>query len=261
MRFIVVAMTARAGKVLVGLGLPVLGLGIYILWYAVAKGSYYDEEAALHAQLIGGAGALLLSIGLGRLVHWAAGVATLVVAAGVTVWLLSAKSDEVAAGERQSADLQAMAERFWPVCATGAGVADAAAHAPDTPGPRRMVIFTKQSDGDHYPWMGERGSGWFPATASDTQLVGCATLETKMLDVCKYMGGDGERLVSRNQYIYHLAVHAARTGTKLGETSVAGGEPSPCPAQMSIGLGESGDISGSFPPDDDVLEFFRGYAE
>ena len=251
-------MTRGAGKVLLGLGVPVAGFGGYLLWYAAGR-SYFEPALAQQGGGVLLLGTVMLAVGLGKLTKLAVGLGVGVAIAGVAVYVYqgaSSRADASASVQRRRA---ALAAQLWPVCDKGTPVAGAAAYDPAVAGLHPIMVFTKASDGDHY----ERDTepGWLPRDLASVQLVGCTEVTREHVAGCTYTGaGSGDRLVSRYQYKATMKVYAARTGELLGEAAAAGSEAPPCPDTKTFGAGGFDDITGSYPSDSDVLGFFAKHA-
>jgi hypothetical protein len=264
----------RPGKglaiTLLVLGVVGAGLGAYILQYATRFGAIRDDEL-LQSVGIGGAGIVLLALGLQRLLRgragWLAAAATLLVLGGAMAAMVVRAQGQGDAYRAGIAAQQALFERMKVVCDGGPGV-DASA-VPEAaaydraPGLHPAVFFTTYTDYETRGWAGrDPPMAWRAKSVEQVQLVVCATLTKDTLENCDYSVGASTRMLSRLRYVEEAVIYEARTRTELARTRIEGGEPPACPETMSFEEHETmKDWAGSYPSDAPILELARPWIE
>jgi len=250
--------TSRAGKILVAVGLPPTLLGAYIIWWSAGRG-WFKLTDATHGILIGGAGLVMLSIGLARVVRPLAGALAFVVLGGLAAFVLYRGASQHAAREQGYEDRKAVMEAVFPAC-TGTPVAAAAVRA--ATGPRTAVVINIGSDGRHYEWAANDDK-WFPSSVETTQIVACFTTDKQLVSSCGYDTSKGPVSVPIYQYVITGKIYEAKTAKLLGEKTFAGGRPSTeCAASIQFREGSGpGSREGGMPDDREQLAFVRGFVE
>ena len=251
-------MTPRAGKILVAVGLPPTLLGAYIIWWSAGRGWFRISDAT-HGILIGGAGLILLSIGLARVVKPMAGALAFLVLGGLAAFVLYRGASRHAATERGYEDRKAVMEAVFPAC-RGTPVAGAAPRS--AAGPRKTIVINISSDGRHYEWAANDDT-WRPSSLEATQLVACFTTDKRLINSCSYDTSKGPVSVPIYQYVITGKVYEARTAKLLGEKTFTGSQPD-TECASSIQFRESsgpGSRDGSMPDDKEQLAFVRGFVE
>lgn len=264
----------RPGKglalTLLVLGVAGVGLGGYILQYATRRSAFVEDDV-FTALAIGGAGIVLLALGLQRLLRgragWLAAAATVLVLGGATTAVVlraQAAGDEYMDG---LAARSAVLDRLQTVCTAGAGRPGApvpeAAPYDRSPGLHPAAFFTTYSDGMTQGWAGEHPpASWRAARVEQAQVVVCNTQQKEVLETCSYTTTRGTSLVARVRYVQEVVLYEARTRTELARTRFEGSEPGPCPETMSFGQYESTkDWAGSYPGQQPILDFARPWIE
>ena len=246
------------------LGLAGTGLGSYILWYAT-RFSWVRDDEVMQALLIGGAGLVLLALGVQRLLRgvkgWIAGGATLLVPAAIAIFVVLGAQRRSADADAQTAALVAAYDRLMTVC-SGTAVPEAAAYD-RAPGLHPTAFFTTPSEGKTYGWLGDSPPrAWRPTKVDQAQLVACNKTVKDTLEGCSYTTSGGDRFVSRVRYVQELVLFEARTATELTRGRIAGSEPAPCPETTTFGQYDTfKDISGSLPGDDALIGLVQGWIE
>ena len=251
-------MTTKAGKVLLAVGVPPTLLGAYIIWWSAGRGWFRITDAT-QGILIGGAGLIMLSIGLAKVVRPLVGAITFVVLGGVAGFVLYRAASKHAAMEQHYEDRKAVMEAVFPAC-TGKAVPAAAARS--TAGPRKIVVINIGSDGRHYEWAANDDK-WLPSSVAAAELVACFTTDKQLIDACGYDTSKGPVSVPIYQYVITGKVYEARTGTLLGEKTFTGSRPdTACAESIQFREGSGpGSREGSMPDDKEQLAFVRGFVE
>jgi hypothetical protein len=249
--------TSKAGKILVAVGVPPALLGAYIIWYAAGRG-WFKVEDATHGILIGGAGLILLSIGLAKAVKPLVGALAFVVLGGLAAFVLYRGASKQAAREQGYEDRKAVMEAVFPAC-EGKAVTGAAARS--DAGPRPTVVINISSDGRHYEWAAN--DTWRPSSLETAQLVACFTTDKQLINSCSYDTSKGPVSVPIYQYVITGKVYEAKTAKLLGEKTFTGSRPSEeCAASITFREGSGpGSREGSMPDDKEQLAFVRGFVE
>jgi len=250
--------TSKAAKVLIAVGVPPTLLGAYIIWWSAGRGWFRITDAT-HGILIGGAGLILLSIGLAKVVRPVAGAITFVVLGGLAAFVLYRGASKQAAMEQGYEDRKAVMEAVFPACS---GKAVAAAAARSTAGPRKTVVINIGSDGRHYEWAANDDK-WLPSSVEAVQLVACFTTDKQLISSCGYDTAKGPVSVPIYQYVITGKVYEAKTAKLLGEKTFTGSKPdTTCAESIQFREGSGpGSREGSIPDDKEQLAFVRGFAE
>ena len=251
-------MTTKAGKILVAVGLPPTLLGAYIIWWSAGRGWFRITDAT-HGILIGGAGLIMLSIGLAKVVKPLAGAIAFVVLGGLAAFVLYRGASKQAALEQGYEDRKAVMEAVFPACS---GKAVAAAAARTTASPRKTVVINIGSDGNHYEWSANDDK-WLPSSVETTELVACFTTDKQLVSSCGYDTSRGPVSVPIYQYVITGKVYEAKSGKLLGDKTFTGSKPdTACAESISFREGSGpGSREGSMPDDKEQLAWVRTFAE
>lgn len=128
--------------------------------------------------------------------------------------------------------LQALAP-LRQLCTDGAGLATAAAYAPEA-GPGRVVVFVSTTldldgRGTYYNRSEDYPADWQAAAPEEAGLVACVQMRTVVVEACDYtLTGGAQATLQRAQAVAAIRLYAARTGTVVGEDQLLGAEPRAC---------------------------------
>jgi hypothetical protein len=248
------------------LGVAGTGLSAHSLWDATPFSSLRSGDM-MQAAAIGGAGLLLLGLGVQRLLRglrgWiAAGAIVVVPAALATVVTIRATAAAEATAAAYAVG-EAMFRRFEPVCTGMKAIPEAAAYD-RAPGAHPTVFFTTVSTGATYDWVPDTagGASWTPAPVEQTQLVVCITTEKQLVGGCSYETAEGNRYLNRVRYVGTIVLYEAKTRAVVAQGRIDGSEPDPCPETPTFSeAGISEDLAGTLPSDDKLVEIVRPWID
>ena len=244
------------GKWLIGVGVPILAVGCYAVWWGAIRASFHPSDA-LQGCAIGSVGMLFIAAGISLIKKPVFGVAAFVIVsaiAGIVVW-------RAAVADRDThwrLELEhRVSEKLWPVC-DGTPVAEAAARTDRTPRP--TVVITASRD-QHYYWYGDEA--WFPASIDVAQQVACFTTEKTTGAVCSYTDTQGiPHTIPAVQYVITGKVFEARTAKLLGEKVFTGSVAPGCPADVRRKPSEMPkQFEGSIPSTEQLTAWVRSFVE
>ncbi len=119
--------------------------------------------------------------------------------------------------------------------------------------PHPLVIL--RENGDRHQWDGEQSQSWFPASATETQLVACVGEPVEVIEeVCQYDGPD----ITRYRYQTRVQLFEARSAELVFEQTFIGSMPRECGSSEDYDLTE---IHGNEVTYDEVEAWLQQYVE
>ncbi len=215
------------------LGLAGLGVGGYALFYGFARTSI-DEEAVLHGSIIGGLGLLFFCLWLRKAVHPAAAAAAFlaVIGAAAGFGYFAVGNARVEAAEN-TAQEQLYAS-ISTVCTINEGLPDAIGYQQGTA--QTAMFYNRGSDGgEWYPSRYGVSEQYRPSDSGALNIVVCVETTTRFIESCPYSTTQGDRTLSREQYVKTITVRDARTAEVLEAHTLEGSIPSECPSSRTFG--------------------------
>ncbi len=119
--------------------------------------------------------------------------------------------------------------------------------------PHPLVIL--RENGDRHPWDGELSQSWFPASATETQLVACVGEPKEVsVEICQYDGPD----ITRYRYQTRVQLFEARSAELVVDQTFMGSMPRECGSSEDYDLTE---IYGNEVTYDEVEAWLQQYVE
>lgn len=160
--------------------------------------------------------------------------------------------------------LQALAP-LRQLCTDGAGLATAAAYAPEA-GPGRVVVFVSTTldldgRGTYYNRSEDYPADWQAAAPEEVGLVACVQMRSVVVEQCDYTLTSGaQATLQRAQSVADITLYAARTGAVVGQDQLIGAEPRACQDQEQFTEGVNVQaVTGDAVPPAQLADWLRAF--
>ncbi|MEO7093941.1 MAG: hypothetical protein ABI175_11870 [Polyangiales bacterium] len=239
-------MNPRAAQAMLVFGALAIVFGVNVLRGAFFMGTYKTNDVMLGAAA-GAIGGILIAIGAAGLGKKWIGLGVAVAILGGGAWYVLSlldTSDHDRHAEQRYIEVE---DRLNAAC-FGTAITEAAPLAELGHGIRKVLFLTKW-DANNRPRAWVPDERWKPASVAETQLVGCLTTGSDVVETCS----GTQNPISRRRLRIDARLVEARTGKVLSEHVTHGGLPAEC----STAGDRSADLSGSDPEDDEILRWSR----